>query len=89
MALDQQVDNKEVDIMPKRTSRNVKCPFYHGHDGSKIKCEGLASGSTTHLVFSDPTARSRYQREKCNSIKACQTCLLHKALYAKWGMDDE
>ena len=88
MALVQQVD-KEVDNMPKRTSRNVKCPFYHGHDGAKIKCEGMTSGSTTHLVFPDPLARSRYMVKHCNSIQACQSCLLHKALYSKWGMDDE
>ena len=89
MALDQQVDNKEVDIMPKRTSRNVKCPFYHGHDGAKIKCEGLSYGNTLHLVFGDPISRSRYMVEHCNSIKACQTCLLHKTLFMKWGMEDE
>ena len=88
VALDQQVD-KEVDIMPKRTSRNVKCPFYHGHDGAKIKCEGLTSGSATHLVFPDPMSRSRYMVKNCNSIQACKSCLLHKTLYMKWGMDDE
>lgn len=87
--MDQQVDNKEVEYMPKRTSRNVKCPFYHGHDTTKIKCEGLTSGSTTHIVFPDPLAKSRYMIAKCNSIQACQTCPLHKALYSKWGMDDE
>lgn len=88
MALDQQVD-KGVDNMPKRVARNVKCPFYHAHDGAKIKCEGVSSGSTIHLVHRDVMTRARYMVKYCNGIKACQSCLIHKALSAKWGMDDE
>ena len=87
VVLAQQVD-EEV-MMARRVSKNVKCPFYHSQDGSKIKCEGVSHGSTIHLVFPDILARSRYMVKHCNSISACQKCLIHKALYDKWGMDDE
>lgn len=70
--------------MGKRTSRNVKCPFYHCHDDTKIKCEGISDDNTLHLVFKDTITRAKYMREYCNSVQACQTCWLHKMLYAKW-----
>ena len=75
--------------MPKRVSRNVKCPFYHSQDGSKIKCEGLSDKNTIHLVFKTPEERARFMRNHCNDVQLCKTCLIHKALYMKWGMDDE
>lgn len=81
--------NKEVDIMPKRMSRNVKCPFYHGHDGAKIKCEGVSDDTAIHLVFGDSIARAIYMRDCCNKIQACQTCWIHKMLYTKWEQNDE
>ena len=87
MALDQQAD-KEV-IMTNRVSRNVKCPFYHKNDNCKIKCEGLSDNSTIHLVFETPVERAIFMREHCNNVKACQTCLIHKALCEKWAVDDE
>ena len=83
----QQAD-KEV-IMDNRTSKNVKCPFYHKHDYSRIKCEGLPNNSTIHLVFETQADKAKWMRERCNSIQACQKCLIHKALSDKWGMDDE
>lgn len=75
--------------MTKRVSKNVKCPFYHKHDGGKIKCEGLSDDSTIHIVFGTPVERAKFMREYCFSIQACQKCLIHKALYEKWEMDDE
>lgn len=84
-----QVDNKEVDLMSKRVARYVKCPFYHKQDGAKIICEGVSNNSTLHLAFPDPMARARYMRDHCDSVKACQSCLVHKILYEKWGMRSE
>ena len=80
--------DKEV-LMSKRVSRNVKCPFYRKHDGGKIVCEGVSNNNTLHLVFPDPMARARYMKTHCDSIEACQSCLIHKILYEKWRMDDE
>lgn len=75
--------------MANRTSKNAKCPFYHKHDGGKIKCEGLSDNSTIHLVFETPAERARFMREHCNSIQGCKVCLIHKILYEKWEMGDE
>ena len=87
MALAQQAD-KEV-YMPKRVSRNVKCPFYHSQDGGKIKCEGLSDKNTIHLVFKKNEDRAKFMRNYCNDVQSCKACLIHKMLYMKWGMDDE
>ena len=75
--------------MANRTSKNVKCPFYHKHDGGKIKCEGLSDGNTIHLVFETQGQRAKWMREHCHGIQTCQTCMIHKMLYEKWEMDDE
>ena len=75
--------------MSKRVSKNVKCPFYLKHDGGKITCEGLSDNNTIHLVFGTPAERAKFMRTHCFSIQDCHTCLLHKMLYEKWGMDYE
>lgn len=84
MALAQQAD-KEA-LMAKRVSRKVKCPFYLKHDGAKIVCEGVSKGNTLHLAFQDEKERAKYMLSRCNKIEACQSCLIHKILYEKWGM---
>ena len=72
--------------MARRVSKNVKCPFYCSHDGGKIKCEGLSDNTSIHFVFETPNERSKFMREHCYSIQTCQKCLIHKALFDKWGM---
>lgn len=72
-----------------RVSKNVKCPFYHKHDGGKIKCEGLSDDSSIHLVFATPAERAKYMQSYCYSITVCKYCLIHNALDIKWGVDDE
>ena len=72
--------------MAKRVARYVKCPFYRKHDESKIICEGISKNNTLHLAFQDQITRKRYMREHCNDIQSCQSCLIHKILYEKWGM---
>lgn len=52
---------------------NVKCPFFlesNNSDSNKIKCEGIANGTSVHLVFK----RSRvpyYTRFCCANYENC------------------
>ena len=75
--------------MDKRVARNVKCPFYLKHDDNRIVCECVSKNNSLHLAFKDKYERKKYMREHCHSIQSCQTCLIHKILYEKWGMGDE
>ena len=82
----QQAD-KEVN-MARYEAKLVKCPFYKRNENNRIVCEGLDDDNKLHLVFSNPIAKSKYMQEHCYSLRACQYCLIHNVMYAKWKMDD-
>ena len=83
-----QQEDKEG-TMARYEAKLVKCPFYKRNENNRVVCEGLGDDNKLHLVFSNPTAKSKYMQEHCYSLRTCQDCLIHKAMYAKWEMDDD
>ena len=60
------------------------CPFYHRHDDNRICCEGTSSNNTINIVFGGKNDLRQYNIDYCNSIRGCQSCLIYKALDAKY-----
>lgn len=71
----------------KRISIDAVCPFYCSEDTHKIRCEGVEDESATHLVFSTLQGKKDHQRKYCN--RKYKECLWAKALYMKYGGDDD
>ena len=68
-------------------SSYILCPFYHGDDAQKIKCEGVVDGNTLHVVFGSSTVARKYKRDYC--CKEYKECRIAKMLYAKYAEEDD
>lgn len=75
--------------MARYEAKLVKCPFYKRNDNNRIICEGLEDNNKLHLVFANSIEKSKYMQEHCYSLRACQHCLIHNVMHAKWEMDDD
>lgn len=73
--------------MGRYISNEVRCPFYVSEDGYRVRCEGLAKKMHTHMVFPTPQSKSAYKKRYCDT--RYKDCLLCKALYSKYGGDDD
>lgn len=70
----------------KRISTEAQCPFYLSEDSHRIKCEGFKKKMKTHMVFPSSKNMRVYRQEYC--CDRYKDCLLCKALYEKYGIED-
>ncbi len=70
--------------MANYCSEVIVCPYYHRHDGNRIRCEGTNEDNSIHVVFGDQKKQKEYFEEFCYSIQGCRKCLIHQALDIKW-----
>ena len=60
------------------------CPYYHKCDSNRICCDGVETGSTTHVVFGDPKRLKAYRARYCDNIKnykRCRYCEMFDRIY--------
>ena len=57
---------------------NVACPFYKSEDNRKIKCEGISSITTLHLVFNPCSEKKGFRQNTCEGdYHKCPIARLH------------
>lgn len=56
----------------------AQCPYYKGQDAHNIYCEGLTPFGGIRVFFRREREREKWVRDKCNSIKDCEECPIHR-----------
>lgn len=70
-------------------TRDIKCPFFKGHNSKEIACEGIitgqlnkGSGSLNVVAFCNKDLREFYERSFCeDSYKKCVYCQMLMGKY--------
>lgn len=53
----------------------IRCPFFREHSTTEIRCEGVAEGVTTGMVFWEKKYKDRWQDIYCRGrYEACEIC---------------
>jgi len=66
------------------TSSAPECPFYKEEDEKIIRCEGVATAMSTHMVFAGKGPKEVHQRTYCKDHRKWEHCPLAKTLLEKY-----
>ena len=69
-----------------RTSE-ISCPFFKQRRDNTILCECLKKDCKLKLEFKSNAGALSYMKDYCGSLRGCQGCLIHKALWMKYEED--
>ena len=70
--------------MAKKKQSELACPFYKRRGTNYIECESIKE-CKLRLTFKTKGEQADYFDARCGSIHGCQECLIHKALWIKYG----
>ena len=59
-------DDKER-FQTDRGASLIMCPFFHGHDGKRIRCEGFIDGIDVIQKCDNSETRKLYERTFCEN----------------------
>lgn len=66
----------------RQQSSLAVCPYYLGHIGSVIHCEGPLGNTAIHLAFSSHSQMEEYMRTYCNATY--ERCMIGEQLERKY-----
>jgi hypothetical protein len=67
-----------------KRSEVICCPFYRKRFPREIICEGLKEANIK-LTFKTDQETLDYFSKKCATVSGCASCLIHQALWLKYG----
>lgn len=66
------------------TSSAPECPFYKEEDEKIIRCEGVATAMSTHMVFAGKNMKEAHQRNFCKDHYRWESCPLAQKIAEKY-----
>ena len=67
----------------------VVCPYYSMEEHSKIHCDGICEGSSTHLWFAQKEIKKAHKKKYCLKMDNYINCPIYSAISQQYKEDEE